>query len=158
MEYFRLRLHDIRYSNKPAIRLKAIRQRKNSLRSNNILSLINAAPQALTISNIPTQSPYALQSRPSRNVHQKGCIQLIFYFYPLGSDSPVITEFTENRSKELALSTKFRSLPIWMSICWKIALWPRISILLTGCASRKRGYCISCASTWSVPNTPRSPC
>ena len=30
--------------------------------------------------------------------------------------------------------------------------------VLTGRASRKRGYCISYASTWSVPNTPRSPC
>ena len=67
---FRLRLRNIRYSNKPAIRLKAIRERKNSLRSDNILSLINAAPQALTISNVPPQSPKASLPRPSRKVHQ----------------------------------------------------------------------------------------
>ena len=72
MEYFRLRLHDIRYSNKPAIRLKAIRERKNSLRSNNILSLINAAPQALTISNVPTQSPAAFPSPPVPKCSSKG--------------------------------------------------------------------------------------
>ena len=156
MEYFRLRLHDIRYSNKPAIRLKAIRERKNSLRSNNILSLINAAPQALTISNIPTQSPYALQSRPSRNVHQKGCIRLIFCVFSIGSVSPIITEFIENRSQGWTLSTKFRSLPISMNVCWRMTL--RLKNVLIGCASRKRRYCISYASTWSVPNTPRSPC
>ena len=77
MGCFRLRLQGIRYSNKPAIRLKAIRERKNSLRSNNILSLINAAPQALTISNPPPQSPSASPPRPSQKVHQKGCIRLI---------------------------------------------------------------------------------
>ena len=95
MEYFRLRLHDIRYSNKPAIRLKAIRERKNSLRSDNILSLINAAPQALTISNTPLQSPAASHSRPFRKVHQKGCIRLIFYVHPIGNGSPVISKITE---------------------------------------------------------------
>ena len=95
---FRLRLQGIRYSNKPAIRLKAIRERKNSLRSNNILSLINAAPQALTISIVLSQSPAASHSCPSRKIHQKGCIRLIFCVHPIGSISPTITEFTGNWS------------------------------------------------------------
>ena len=102
MGCFRLRLQGIRYSNKPAIRLKAIRERKNSLRSDNILSLINAAPplinaapQALTISSTPSQSPAASHPRPSRKVHQQGCIRLIFYIHLTGSDSPVISKITE---------------------------------------------------------------
>ena len=95
MGCFRLRLQGIRYSNKPAIRLKAIRERKNSLRSDNILSLINAAPQALAISSTPSQSPVASHPRPSRKVHQQGCIRLIFYIHLTGSDSPVISKITE---------------------------------------------------------------
>ena len=77
MGCFRLRLQGIRYSSKPVIRLKAIRKMKNSLRSDNFIFLINAAPQALTLSNIPPQSPSAFPPRPSQKVHQKGCIRLI---------------------------------------------------------------------------------
>ena len=88
MGCFRLRLQGIRYSNKPAIRLKAIRERKNSLRSDNILSRINAAPRALTISNPLPQSPSASYPRPSRKVHQRGCIRLIFCIHPIRSISP----------------------------------------------------------------------
>ena len=96
---FRLRLQGIRDSNKPVIRLNAIRERKNSLRSDNILSRINAAPHALTISNPLPQSPSASYPRPSRKVHQKGCIRLIFCVYPSGSIPSTITKFTESRSK-----------------------------------------------------------
>ena len=35
------------------------------------------------------------RSRPSRKVYQKGCIRVIFYFYPIGSDFSIITKFTE---------------------------------------------------------------
>lgn len=33
--------------------------------------------------------------RPSRKVHQQGCIRLIFYIHLTGSDSPVISKITE---------------------------------------------------------------
>ena len=88
---FRFRLQGIRDSNKPVIRIKAIRERKNSLRSDNILSRINAAPRALTISNPLPQSPSASYPRPSRKVHQRGCIRLIFCIHPIGSVAPAIT-------------------------------------------------------------------
>ncbi len=68
---------------------------KDPLRSDNILSLINAAPQALTISSTPSQSPAASHPRPSRKVHQQCCIRLIFYIHLTGSDSPVISKITE---------------------------------------------------------------
>ena len=96
---FRFRLQGIRASNKPVIRLKAIRERKNSLRSDNILSRINAAPRALTISNPLPQSPSASYPRPSRKVHQRGCIRLIFCIHPIGSISPAITELDKPRRK-----------------------------------------------------------
>ena len=110
--YFRLRLQGIRYSNKPAIRLKAIRERKNSLRSDNILSLINAAPQTLTISNVLPQSPSASPPRPSRKVHQQGCIRPIFCVHPIESLSPIIARFTADWSKDLTLSTTFPFQPV----------------------------------------------
>ena len=50
---------------------------KNSFHSDNFIFLINAASQVLTLSNIPAQSPSASPPRPSRKVHQKGCIRLI---------------------------------------------------------------------------------
>ena len=49
----------------------------NSFHSDNFIFLINAASQVLTLSNIPAQSPSASPPRPSRKVHQKGCIRLI---------------------------------------------------------------------------------
>ncbi len=105
--YFRLRLQGIRYSNKPAIRLKAIRERKNSLRSDNILSLINAAPQTLTISNVLPQSPSASPPRPSRKVHQQGCIRPIFCVHPIicRSDFGIICQ-KKLRDWKLMLSRK----------------------------------------------------
>ena len=93
-ECFRLRLQGISHSNKPAIRLKAISGRKNSLRSDNILPLINAASQALTMTNTLPQSPSAFPPRLFRKVHQRGCISLIFCVHPTGSISPTITKFT----------------------------------------------------------------
>ena len=95
---------------------------KNSFHSDNFICLINATSQALTFSNNLTQSPSALQSRLFRKMHHIGCICLIFCVPPIGSVSPTIAEFTENRSKGSALSTKFRSLPICMSVCWRVAL------------------------------------
>ena len=74
---FRLRLQNIRQSNKPVIQLNTIRKMKNSFHSNNFIFLINAASQVLTLSNIPAQSPSASLPRPSQKVHQKGCIRLI---------------------------------------------------------------------------------
>ena len=59
------------------IRLKTIRKMNNSFHSDNFIFLINAASQVLTLSNIPPQSPSASPPRPSRKVHQKGCIRLI---------------------------------------------------------------------------------
>ena len=70
------------------MRLKAIRERKNSLRSDNILSLINAAPQTWTISNPLSQSPSASPPRPFQKAHQIGRIQLIFCTHPIRSVSP----------------------------------------------------------------------
>ena len=64
-ECFRLRLRNIRQSNKPVIQLKAIRKMNNSFHSDNIIFLINAASQVLTLSNIPAQSPSASPLRPS---------------------------------------------------------------------------------------------
>ena len=49
----------------------------NSFHSDNFIFPINAASQVLTLSNIPAQSPSASPPRPSRKVHQKGCIRLI---------------------------------------------------------------------------------
>ena len=59
------------------IQLKAIGKMNNSFHSDNFIFLINAASQVLTLSNIPAQSPSASPPRPSRKVHQKGCIRLI---------------------------------------------------------------------------------
>ena len=67
----------------------------NSFHSDNFIFLINAASQVLTLSNIPAQSPSASPPRPSRKVHQKGCIRLIFYVHPIGNGSPVISKITE---------------------------------------------------------------
>ena len=86
---FWLRLRNIRQSNKPVIQLKAIRKMNNSFHSDNFIFLINAASQVLTLSNIPAQSPSAFPLRPSRKVHQKGCIRLIFCVHPIGSISPI---------------------------------------------------------------------
>ena len=46
-----------------------------------------------------------LQSHPIRKMHHIGCIRLIFCVFSIGSVSPTITEFTENRLKGWALST-----------------------------------------------------
>ena len=81
---FRFRLQGISHSNKPVIRLKAIRKRKNSLRSDNFLFLVNAVSQALTMTNTPSQSPSTFPPRLSRKVRQKGCICLIFCIQPIG--------------------------------------------------------------------------
>ena len=67
---------------------------KNSLRSDNFILLLNAAPQALTLANIPPQSPSASPPRPFRKVNHKGYIRLIFYVHLIESVSPMITEFT----------------------------------------------------------------
>ena len=81
---FRFRLQGISHSNKPVIRLKAIRKRKNSLRSDNFLFLVNAASQALTMTNTPSQSPSTFPPRLFRKVRQKGCICLVFCIQPIG--------------------------------------------------------------------------
>ena len=72
----------------------------NSLRSDNILSLINAASQALTMTNTLSQSPSAFPPRPSRKVHQRGCIRLIFCIHPVGSISPVNHELNKSSRRE----------------------------------------------------------
>ena len=76
------------------MQLKAIGKMNNSFHSDNFISPINAASQVLTLSNIPPQSPSASPSRPSRKVHQRGCIRMIFCIHPIGSISPAITKFT----------------------------------------------------------------
>ena len=68
----------------------------NSFHSGNFIFLINAASQVLTLSNIPAQSPSSSLPRPSQKVHQKGCIRLIFCVHPIGSVSPIITEFSQH--------------------------------------------------------------
>ena len=60
----RLRLRNIRQSNKPVIQLKAIGKMNNSFHSDNFIFPINAASQVLTLSNIPPQSPSASSPRP----------------------------------------------------------------------------------------------
>ena len=112
-----------RDSNKPVIRLKAIRERKNSLRSDNILSRINAAPRALTISNSLPQSPSASYPRQSRKVHQRGCIRLIFCIHPIRKYLPDNHEVYYKASRRgCTLSTKFRALPVCMSVCCRMTL------------------------------------
>ena len=71
----------------------------NSFHSDNFIFPINAVSQVLTLSNIPAQSPEAFPPRPSRKVHQIGCIRLIFFVHPIGSIYPAITELDKPRRK-----------------------------------------------------------
>ena len=64
----------------------------NSFHSDNFIFLVNAASQVLTLSNTPPQSPSAFSPRPSRKVHQWGCIRMIFCVHPIGTASPISTE------------------------------------------------------------------
>lgn len=99
---FRFRLQGIRQSNKPAIQLKTIRKRKNSLRSDSFLFLINAASQALTLSNALPQSPFSFPPQPSRKVYQRGCIRLIFSAHPFRNTPQKNADFkTAGRNRNL---------------------------------------------------------
>lgn len=109
---FRLRLRNISQSNKPVIRLRTIRKMKNSLRSDNFIFLINAASQALTLSNIPPQSPAASPPRPFRKVHHISCIRLIFCVHPIRSVSPITTNLQKTGRKDELLSTTFPFQPV----------------------------------------------
>ena len=108
---FRFRLQGIRQSNKPAIQLKTIRKRKNSLRSDSFLFLINAASQALTLSNALPQSPFSFPPQPSRKVYHSRlfriresvcCIRLIFSAHPFRNTPQKNADFkTAGRNRNL---------------------------------------------------------
>ena len=61
----------------------------NSFHSDNFIFPINVASQVLTLSNILSQSPEASPPRPSRKVHQRGCIDEV----PLNINHQPVSSF-----------------------------------------------------------------
>ena len=76
----------------------------NSFHSDNFIFPINAASQVLTLSNIPSQSPAASYSRPSRKMYQMGCIRVIFCVHPIGKYLPGNHELDKLRRRKAVLT------------------------------------------------------